>query len=347
MFKDLEFIRNIHAGDLLETFLVSSVSSLLIVRFLISWSGYPQLGSETFHIAHMLWGGLIMMSAVVILLAFLGNRILWTGAIIGGIGFGIFIDELGKFITRDNNYLFQPTVALIYIIFLILFFVFRYIDQHSKMSRKEYLMNALRILEEAVLKDMDITEKKHFSALLNRADQTDDVTIQLKKLLKEIDTIEIAPGRLTKLYRYFSRLYKKATESHFFIRFIILFFIGKSLADIATVSFFLLTYFADPTKLFLAVPSPLIIVTWGQVISTTIAAIFVITGAITLKFSRDQAYFFFKQSLLVTIFLTQFFLFYKEQFSALTGLITNVILLIGLEYITTEERKMKMRDKAD
>lgn len=347
MFKDLEFIRNIHAGDLLEVFLVSSVSSLLIVRFFISWAGYPQLGSETFHVAHMLWGGLIMMSAIVILLAFLGNRILWLGAVTGGIGFGVFIDELGKFITRDNNYLFQPTVALIYIIFLILFFVFRYIDQHSKLSRKEYLMNALRILEEAVLKDMDVAEKRHFSHLLNRADQTDEVTIQLKKLLREIDTIQVVPGRLTKVYHYFSKLYKKATESHLFIRVIILFFIGKALADIATVSHFLFTYFSDPTKLFLAIPTPLIIVTWGQVISTTIAAIFVITGAITLKFSRDQAYFFFKQSLLVTIFLTQFFLFYKEQFSALTGLLTNVILLIGVEYIMTEERKMKMREKSD
>jgi hypothetical protein len=88
-------------------------------------------------------------------------------------------------------------------------------------------------------------------------------------------------------------------------------------------------------------PTPLSIVSWGQVISTAVASVFVITGAIALKFSRDRAYFFFKQSLLITIFLTQFFLFYKEQFHALTGLAFNVLLLIGIDYMMNEERTIK------
>ena len=38
-----------------------------------------------------------------------------------GAGFGWFIDELGKFITRDVNYFFQPTIALIYIMFIVMY----------------------------------------------------------------------------------------------------------------------------------------------------------------------------------------------------------------------------------
>lgn len=341
MKKESQFIRNMYAADLLETFLVASVSGLLGVRFFLSLTGYPQLGGGTLHIAHMLWGGLIMMIALVLLLAFLGNRILWTASIIGGVGFGIFLDELGKFVTRDNNYLFQPTVALLYIIFLMLFFVFRYIDDHSKYSRKEYLMNALRILEEAVLQDMDKTEKRQFAAMLRRADPNDEVTIQLKKLLTDIDIIESQPSRFRKAYKQFSKLYKKIISSSYFPKGIILFFIVKTLSDIISVSYFLFTYFSDPTTLVFSTPTPLSIVSWGQVISTAVASIFVITGAITLKFSRDRAYFFFKQSLLITIFLTQFFLFYKEQFHALTGLAFNVLLLIGIDYMMNEERTIK------
>jgi hypothetical protein len=345
MVKNIEFVRNIYANDLLEVFLISSVSSLLVVRFILSLTGYPQLGGGTLHIAHMLWGGLIMMVSLVFLLAFLGNRVLWASAIIGGIGFGVFLDELGKFVTRDNNYLFQPTVAILYIIFLLLFFVFRYIDDHSKMSQKEYLMNALRLLEEAVMNDMDKAEKRQFAALLRRADQDDEVTIQLKKLLENIDIIPTQPSRVRRIYRLFSKFYRRVTASPLFPRGIIIFFMGKTLLDIISVSIFLMTYFSDPTRLFLSTPSSLAIVTWGQVISTIAATALVVMGVVTLKFSRDRAYFFFKQSLLITIFLTQFFLFYKEQFHALTGLTFNVLLLIGLEYMMNEENQLKLSEK--
>lgn len=286
------------------------------------------------------------MVAIVLLLSFIGNKVIWTSAIVGGIGFGVFLDELGKFVTRDNNYLFQPTIALIYIIFLMLFFIFRYIESHSNLSRKEYLMNALRVLEEAVLNDMDKTEKRQFAALLKKADPDDEVTKQLTKLLENIDVIPANPNKIRKFLHLFSKYYKKLTESNLFVNGIIIFFILKTLLDIGFVYFFLFRYFADPTALFLSTPSPLIVVTWGQVISTTVASVFVVIGVISLKFSRSEAYFFFKQSLLVTIFLTLFFLFYKEQLNALTGLLFNVLLLIGIEYMITEERQIKNSEKA-
>src|SRR6188508_1839525 len=101
------FIRNLEGPDLFLAFLVSAVGAILVIRTYLHLSGYPQIGGGGLHIAHMLWGGLLMLVALVLLLGFLNQRAQWAGAILGGIGWGTFLDELGKFITRDNNYFFQ------------------------------------------------------------------------------------------------------------------------------------------------------------------------------------------------------------------------------------------------
>src|SRR5688572_1651815 len=98
--KITPFQRNYRANDQLELFLVSAVTSLLAVRAYLHLSGYPQIGSGGLHIAHMLWGGFLMAAAIAMALTYLGRRIERISAVVGGIGFGIFIDELGKFITR-------------------------------------------------------------------------------------------------------------------------------------------------------------------------------------------------------------------------------------------------------
>ena len=68
------FLRNRRLNSLLELFLVASVSSILVIRFALAVSGYPQLGGRELHIAHLLWGGLLMLVAIVLLLAFLCGR---------------------------------------------------------------------------------------------------------------------------------------------------------------------------------------------------------------------------------------------------------------------------------
>jgi len=104
---------------LLEYFLISAVSSVLLIRFFLFITNYPQLGSNGLHIAHMLWGGLFMFIAILLALISLNNKLKLYIAILGGIGFGTFIDELGKFITSDNNYFFEPTIAIIYTFFIL------------------------------------------------------------------------------------------------------------------------------------------------------------------------------------------------------------------------------------
>src|SRR5260221_9170457 len=123
------------------------------ILFFPALRGFPQLGGHGLHIAHMLWGGLFMLASLVALLAFLGRRVQRIAAIVGGIGFGTFIDELGKFITSDNAYFFRPTISLIYCIFVLLFLLGRRIEERVPLSRRVLVANGLDQVKEGVLAD--------------------------------------------------------------------------------------------------------------------------------------------------------------------------------------------------
>jgi hypothetical protein len=76
--------------------LFSSVATVSLVRVFLALTGYPQIGSGTLHIAHVLWGGLILYIAAILPLIYLNPRLHTVGAILSGVGVGLFIDEVGK-----------------------------------------------------------------------------------------------------------------------------------------------------------------------------------------------------------------------------------------------------------
>src|ERR1700730_1707881 len=115
------FSRDLAAARYLDLFVVGGVSAVLSIRFILRITGYPSLGGARFHIAHMLWGGLLMAALLPPCLSVLGNRTRLWAAFLGGVGFGTFIDEIGKFIPRDNTYYYQPSIALIYILFVLIY----------------------------------------------------------------------------------------------------------------------------------------------------------------------------------------------------------------------------------
>ena len=66
---------------------------------------------------------LIGLLAIGLVLSYIGPKVRRTAAVLGGVGFGFFVDELGKFITSDNDYFFKPAAGVIYMVFVLLFFL--------------------------------------------------------------------------------------------------------------------------------------------------------------------------------------------------------------------------------
>jgi hypothetical protein len=114
-------------------FLVSGVVTVLVTRGLLAAAGYPKVGGKTLHLSHVLWGGLLMAIAFVLLLSYLGPVVRPVAAIVGGVGFGLFADEIGKFVTADYNYFYAPTAALVYLAVVVIALVAEAL--HGRRSR--------------------------------------------------------------------------------------------------------------------------------------------------------------------------------------------------------------------
>ena len=78
--------RDADAGTYLQTYLVAGVAALLLTRLYLELTGYPRFGGGRLHIAHLLWGGLLMLAGQVLLLSLLGKRAYERGTIMTWVG---------------------------------------------------------------------------------------------------------------------------------------------------------------------------------------------------------------------------------------------------------------------
>ncbi|MHB8079142.1 MAG: hypothetical protein ACYDIE_07800 [Candidatus Krumholzibacteriia bacterium] len=139
--RDRQIIRDADAGDSLEILLITAIGTILGLRVYLQLAHYPQVGGGSLHISHVLWGGLAMMGALVLLLAYWNPAVRRSAAVLAGLGWGAFIDELGKFITRDYDYLFRPTFAVLYLLFMAMFILFWSLTQRRSLSAHELEVN--------------------------------------------------------------------------------------------------------------------------------------------------------------------------------------------------------------
>lgn len=332
---------NLEAGDYLENSLVSAVFSIVIIRVFLAVTGYPQLSGEGLHIAHMLWGGLLMMLAILILLSFLSKQSKYAASILGGLGFGVFIDELGKLITHDNNYFFQPTFALIYIIFVLLFLGIRAIEKSINVLDKDYTINALEIIKEVVLHDLDDNEKKHALSYLDKIKGEDIVASSLKKLLMSAATIKSNDLSLsTKIRRLIQDKYIQYIRQQRFAKKVSNFFVAYALIGLmAYVIYYSIAYGGS-------IHLNMNFWDWGMLLSPVFSGILVLLGFFYRK-RRGTLYSYnkYKQAVLITILIGQFFLFYKLQLFALIGFTINITVLIALQFLISQETLERSKKK--
>jgi hypothetical protein len=223
--KYFPFARSYFGEDLLEDFLVAAVASLLLLRLYLSLTGFPQLSFGSLHIAHMLWGGLLMLVGIFMSLGFLSHPAHQWAAVLGGIGFGAFIDELGKFLTQDNNYFFQPAIAIIYVLFVLIYLTIRTIFNRQPLTRPERLANAFELMQQGSINGLNKEEETMILGMIEQCDPNDPLVEQLYKMLPNI--IRVPSRREHWMSRLRDRLddfYQTATTRWWFAGVVIAFF---------------------------------------------------------------------------------------------------------------------------
>jgi hypothetical protein len=196
-----------HAADsLLILFMASFGITVIATRVFLELTGYPQIGDSTFHIAHVLWGGLLLFIAMLILLLFSNTYILWVGALAGGIGVGLFIDEVGKFITQSNDYFFPLAFPIMYAFMLICVWLFLRVRRTQSNDTRTLLYHALEDLKQVLDHDLDPFEHAELTAELNKVIANTDDPSQRRLALELLDFVKSREVKLARNPTWLERL---------------------------------------------------------------------------------------------------------------------------------------------
>jgi hypothetical protein len=191
--------------------LISFAMSVILTRLFLELTGYPQLGNSELHIAHVLWGGLLLFVAALLPLMLANRWAFNASAVLSGLGVGLFIDEVGKFITQSNDYFYPPAAPIIYTFFLLTVLLYMRMRRPPVRSPRAEMYRILEEITEVLDCDLDEVERNRLEArLVHVSSSTEDQN--LKRLAMalynylEKEQVRMVPIEVTLMQRASQRM---------------------------------------------------------------------------------------------------------------------------------------------
>jgi len=315
--------------------------TVVLTRIFLQLTGYPQLGNSVLHIAHALWGGLFLFASGLLPLV-LANRWAYTaGALLNGIGVGLFIDEVGKFITQKNDYFYAPAAPLIYSIFLLGALLFLLVRRSRPATPRASMYRALLGLREILDDDLNPHERERLLADLAGGSQASQPHIaSLARGLQDylhnasVPLVAYRPDIGSRLYAWLRRLGRRFGRNNH-RRLIVtmmallginalltVFFLLWAWWDAQAADLILSTLLLEETELTIQRPIWLVVRLALQLIVGLLYALAFIWHRLGReKPAVDIALF----AALLSITAVHLLTFYLNQFGSLTGLFWNLV----------------------
>jgi hypothetical protein len=135
-----------------------------------------------------LWGGLILFITTLLLLIFADRRIYPIVSLLSGVGMGLFIDEVGKFLTQTNDYFYPPAAPIIYGAFLLTVFLYLRVRLPHADNRRQRLYAATEKILEMADHELDADGKAALQESLQIIERqtADEETTRVADLLLQM-----------------------------------------------------------------------------------------------------------------------------------------------------------------
>ncbi|WP_198303529.1 hypothetical protein [Cellulomonas sp. PSBB021] len=319
--------RDPHASRHVTAFLVVTVLTVLVTRGALAATGFPQVGGPGLHVSHVLWGGLLLGLAVLLALSFIGPVVRPLVVLVGGIGFGLFVDEIGKFVTEDYDYFYGPTAMLVYVSVVALALVGEVLTGRRRAVPSERLAAAVDQAVAGVAGGFSPRVREHAQDLLEAAQGVPghDEAAALVATVRP-DGSEL-PDPVAAVSHGVVRLSRRLVSAAWVPRVAVVTIAGTALLGVAR-------------GLWLARDGG----TAGWVVGALLAGGAATTAACVvglLADDRERAFTWFRRAVLVSLLITQVALLRIEEWVGYAGLALDVVLLglVAAELDVLRERE--------
>ncbi len=329
--------------------LISFAASVILTRIYLELTGYPSIGNGVLHIAHVLWGGLLLFVAALLSIIIANRWVYRLSAILTGIGVGLFIDEVGKFITRSNDYFFPFAAPIIYAFFLLVLVLYLEVRRPSRHNSRIELYHALDQIMELIENDLSARERRDLETRLGHVIETPEYPehAQLAEALLTViksNTLHIADERPSLLWRSVRRLRRIEARLLDEPRYRLAVIVGLTVAGVG--SLLDLVIYASVLMAPNALPQLMaalllsrseitgpISLTWFIVLMVLsgISGGLMVVGGFFMAIARERlgSELGFL-GLLIVLTMVNLLLFYFSQFAALSTAVLEFVVLVGL-----------------
>jgi|WetSurMetagenome_2_1015567.scaffolds.fasta_scaffold33550_2 hypothetical protein len=336
--------------------------TVVVLRGTLKLTGYPEIGNDSVHIAHVLWGGLALFAASLLLLIVSNRWALVFGAVLSGAGVGLFIDEVGKFITQSNNYFTPAAGPIIYGLFLGIVLIYLQIRRPRAGDTRGEMYKSLEQMPQVVDHEMsrrDLSALRHrLECLQATADDQQVRTLAAAMLVyvraEEPRIVEPQPGRIhasmVRVQAWAGRVF-----SRFRLRvFLVLAFVALgvyAVLDMALLAFLAFAPASDATDLLRSLVSLGELQALHDKIWFSVRA--VLEGGVGLSLLASGVLMALRREwkgvqisvvgLIVDLTVVDLLVFYQDTVKALIGIAIQYVLLVAaLAY-----RRIYLEDEAE